>query len=65
MMIGSGSSGTFGAADAIELSGGGEILLRDFPSLAASDTSTLLEISVAKITTTADAPHVYFFKRQQ
>tara|TARA_R100001015_G_C4579265_1_gene136041 strand:+ start:216 stop:575 length:360 start_codon:yes stop_codon:yes gene_type:complete len=69
MMIGSGSSTTFGAADNVALTGGGSILLRDFASIhgtAGNEIRTsILELSVSKITTTAGAPDVYFLKRQQ
>ena len=65
IMIGSGSSTTFGNDDKIVLSGGGEIKLQDFPGLAASDNSTLLELSVLYVSSSVGAPSIYFLKRQQ
>jgi hypothetical protein len=69
MMIGSGSSTTFGTEDKISLSGGGDILLRDFASIHGSATNeirtSILEVSVAYVSSSVQAPHIYFFKRQQ
>ena len=69
IMIGSGSSATFGTTDKITLSGGGEILLRDFASIhgtAANELRTsILDISLGQISSSVDSPHIYCFKRQK
>ena len=68
IMIGSGSGLHFGAADFVELSGGGTILCRDLKvqySAVGVNASPIIELSVMKIRTTDGAPSIYVLKRQQ
>ena len=69
IMIGSGSSSEFGPEDTVTLSRGGTVLLRDMASIhgtAANEIRTsILELSLAQVSSSAGAPTVYLFKRQQ
>ena len=58
--LSSGSVVDFTATDYVELSGGGNILLNDLPSLE----SNILDISVRMVSSSVSAPSINFFKRQ-
>tara|TARA_R100000008_G_C3529867_1_gene138662 strand:- start:113 stop:463 length:351 start_codon:yes stop_codon:yes gene_type:complete len=68
LLIGSGSAATFGKDDHVVLSGGGSIELKDLakgPDDTESGLSHLIDVSVAYVSSSEDAPNVYVFKRQQ
>ena len=68
LMIGSGSLNAVPTSDYIRLTGGGEIKIKDFGH-RGSDVGELrnpiLPISVHEVSSSANAPCIYFFKRQQ
>ena len=68
MIAASGSAALFAVDDKVGLTGGGEVLLKDVakgPDDTEAGTPQLFEFSCKYVSSSEDAPNIYFFKRQQ
>jgi len=61
-IMGSSSIG-FANGDKISLSGGGDILLKDFDT-AASGSTRMIDVSLAQISSSVGTPIIYAYKKQ-